>query len=364
MMVIQVNDIVNSINPKMITLGRESRGFSQSSFARKIKVSQGKLSKIENGLLPITSEDELKKIATVLDYPLSFFKRSDEIYGVGLSEFFHRKRQNVSQKELNKIYALLELRRIEIATFLQSVDMGETDFFSLTPDENNGDVESIAQAVRATWKIPPGPVDNITNILEEAGAVIVPFDFGKANIDAISNWHPGLPPIIFINYDRPMDRIRFTLSHELGHLIMHGKPPSHLEDIENQADRFASEFLMPKRDISSSLNKMTLQKLAALKPVWKVSMASLLKRAADLNKITERQARYLWSQLSKAGYRTNEPPELNLPYEYPNILNEIVSVHKKDLKYSIKDLSSVLNLSELEFKYLYSNSEPSLRLVK
>lgn len=363
-LVIRVKEIADFVNPKMITLGRESRGISQSAFAKKIKISQGKLSKVENGLLPISSEEEFKRISEVLDYPPSFFARSVDIYGIGLSEFFHRKRQSVSKKELNKIYALLELRRIEITTFLHSVDIGETNFFSIDPDENNGDIESIAQSARATWRIPNGPLDNIVNIIEDAGGIVIPFDFGMANIDAISNWHPGLPPIIFVNYNRPMDRIRFTLSHEIGHLIMHGKPPSNLEDIERQADIFAAEFLMPKKDISSSLNKITLQKLAALKPLWKVSMASLLKRATDLNKVTERQSRYLWTQLSKAGYRTKEPSELNVGYERPKLLNEIVNVHKNDLKYNVKDLSSALNLNENEFKYLYYQNEPALRIVK
>jgi Zn-dependent peptidase ImmA (M78 family) len=359
-----MKETIDLINPKMIVLARESRGISQSLLAKKVKISQGKLSKIENGILTITSEDEFKKFSATLGYPLSFFTRTENLYGVGLSEFFHRKRQSVPQRELNKIYAQLELRRFEITIFLQSVDIGETNFFKIDPDENNDDIESIAQSVRAVWRIPPGPIENVVDVIEEAGCIVVPFNFGKSNIDAISNWHPGLPPIIYINYNRPMDRIRFTLAHEVGHLIMHEKPPNNIEDIESQADRFASEFLMPKKEIYKLLNKLTLQKAAALKPFWKVSMAALIKRATDINKITERQSRYLWTQLGRAGYRSNEPGEIDVTYEYPKLLDEIVQVHKNDLLYDLGDLSSALNLNKDEFKSLYYFSDSSLRLVK
>lgn len=358
-----MKETIDSLNPQMIVLGRESRGISQSSLAKKLGVSQGKLSKIENGLLSL-SDEETKNLTKILAYPISFFSRSDKIYGVSLSEYFHRKRQSVSQKELNKVYARLELRRIEITTLLKSVDIEESNFFAIDPDKNNGDIEKIAQSVRAAWALPSGPIDNVVNVIEESGGIIIPFDFGEANIDAISNWHPGLPPIIYVNYNRPMDRIRFTLCHEIGHLIMHKKPPSNLDDIENQADRFAAEFLMPKNDISSSLNKLTLHKAAALKPFWKVSMGAILKRAADLNKITERQTRYLWTQMSKAGYRTQEPQELELPSEKPRILDEIINVHQGELQYSFPDLSSALNLNTEEFRRLYLHTKPTLHLVK
>lgn len=350
-------------NHQLIVLGRESRGISQSQMAKLLGISQGKLSKVENGLVTLT-QDELEKIADILDYPVHFFQRNERIYGMGLSEFFHRKQQSIPQKQLNKIYAKLELRRMEIQALLKSVDIGESNFFHLDPDEYDGDVERIAQLVRATWHIPKGPLQNVVDIIEEAGGIVVPFDFEGTKIDAISLWHPGSPPLIFVNFDRPMDRIRFTLCHEIGHLIMHRRPPSNNEDIEAQADRFASEFLMPKEEISHLLNNVNLQTLAALKPYWKVSMAALLKRASDLGKITERQSRYLWTQMGKAGYRSQEPPELEPPRETPWLLNEILEIYQKELQYTPRDISSALALKESEFKSIYSLKRPHLRLVR
>lgn len=347
----------------MITLARESRGMSQSELAKRLNMSQGKLSKIENGMLTV-SENELLKISEVLNYRISFFQRNERIYGVGLSEFFHRKRQSVPQKKLSKIYAKIEIRRMEIATLLKSVDIGQTNFFNIDPDEYNGDIETIAQVVRAAWRIPRGPIDNVVSVIEEAGGIVIPFDFEDAKIDAISVGHPGLPPLFFVNFNRPMDRIRFTLCHEIGHTIMHRIPPSDNSDIENQADRFAAEFLMPREEIAHDLNNLSLKKLASLKPYWKVSMAALLKRASDIGKITERQARYLWTQMGKAGYRTQEPVELKIPDEKPWLLKEIINVFQNELKYKTTDISEALSLSENEFRSIYLQQNSHLRLVE
>ena len=360
-MLLQDNNV--QYNHAMIVLGRESRGLSQSELASLLGISQGKLSKIENGLLGL-SLVELNKISEILNYPVTFFQKNESIYGMGLSEFFHRKKQSVPQKSLNKIYARLEKRRMEIQVLLKSIDYGDTNFPHIDPDRYDGDIEKIAQLMRATWRLPKGPIQNVVDIIENAGGIIIPFDFESTQIDAITLWHPGTPPLIFTNFDRPFDRVRFTLCHEIGHIIMHRSPPSEDEDIEQQADQFASEFLMPKDDISPHLKEITLQKLAALKPHWKVSMGAMLKRASDLGRITERQARYLWMQMGKLGYRTKEPTELTPPMEKPWVLEEILKVYQNDLKYSVADLSLAVSLNENEFSSQYYLKSPHLRLIR
>lgn len=350
-------------NYKMAVLARESRGLSQKELCESSGISQGKLSKVENGLLPLT-EDDIEKMSSVLDYPKTFFMKDDRLLGVGLSEYFHRKRQAVSQRTLNKVYANIEIRRMEIATLLKAVDIEEINISRIDPIEYDNDIEQVAQIIRASWSVPKGPIENVVDLIEEAGAIIVPFDFEKANIDGISLWPIGMPPLIFVNFDRPMDRIRFTLCHELGHLVLHRTPPSDGGDIEEQADRFASEFLMPQKDILPSLRDASMQKFAALKLYWKTSMASLIKRASDLGTITDRQTKYFWMQMGKLGYRTIEPPELAPPVEKPWLLENIIETYHHELKYSVKDMSEVLNLNMFEFKNIYLRGFNGLRLVR
>jgi Zn-dependent peptidase ImmA (M78 family)/transcriptional regulator with XRE-family HTH domain len=336
------------INPHMIVTGREARGLSQIMLADALKVTQGRLSKIEAGLLPVT-DDLLTDMARVLDYPLHFFRQEGANVGVGVAEIFHRKRRDVPQKTLLKVYANMEIRRRHVAALYRSVDV-PTNVPRLDPDEFGGRVEEIAHFIRATWGQGPGPIDDLTKLLENAGIIIVPVDFETSRVDAISRWVPDLPPLIFINRDSPKDRLRFSLAHELGHLVMHTYPTA---DAETQADRFAAELLLPAREIRPHLRGLTLAKLVVLKRYWLVSMAAILKRAQDTGAITENNARYLWAQMARAGYRTREPAELDVAGELPCLLQELVDVHRMDLGYTVDDIAKMIPLNDDEMSSLY-----------
>lgn len=347
------------VNPQMITLGRESRGIMQNELANLISMNQATLSKIENGLLKITKED-LSEISRVLEYPESFFLRNDPIYGMEASEFFHRKRQTAPPKDLKQIYAIINIFTMNISRLLQSVDIGDIIIPTMDIGEY-GSVEEIARLARAVFRLPHGPIQNVVSTIENAGGLIVPCDFPTNKVDAISRRIPGLPPLFFINKSMPPDRIRLNLCHELGHIIMHHAPNSNMEE---EAFRFSGEFLMPAEEIGPSLENLTLQKLADLKLYWKVSMSALIYRAKELNKITQNQERYLYSQLGKYGYRTREPVNLDPPEEKPKLISSITNLHLSDLKYSTSQLSDILTINENEFKVNFLNERIRLKLVK
>ena len=148
----------------------------------------------------------------------------------------------------------------------------------------------------------------------------------------------------------PGDRMRFTLAHELAHIVMHKLLT---ENMENEADRFASEFLMPSEDIRHQLNYLTLDKLAQLKLYWKVSMAALLMKAKTLKTISERQYSYLWMLMGKNGYRLNEPVQFSIPQEKPSLLSEMITTHLQELEFSERELAKILMLHESEFRTIY-----------
>ncbi len=336
------------VNPNMVILGRESRGLSQTELANKLNVTQGRISKIEMGLLPVP-DDLLTLLSEVLDYPKHFFLQEGSIKGVGIAEIFHRKRQDVPKGTLSKIYAQMEIRLRHISLLLRALEI-PCKVPRFDADEYNGQIEEIARLVRATWHLDRGPIQDLTQAVEDAGILVIPMDFGTKRVDAISRWIPGLPPLFFVNIHSPKDRYRFSLAHELGHIVMHELPNP---DIEEQANRFAAEFLLPEREIAPNLTELSLPRLAILKRHWKVSMAALLKRAGDLGTITANQARYLWAQMAKAGYKTREPAELDVKGEQPHLLNELIEKYRNDLNYSIDELSQVLALNKEEFWSLY-----------
>jgi Zn-dependent peptidase ImmA (M78 family) len=166
--------------------------------------------------------------------------------------------------------------------------------------------------------------------------------------------------MFFVNRNIPGDRLRFTLAHELGHLLMHGIPSPTMED---EADRFASEFLMPAEDIKPALSQFSLAKAASLKPYWKVSMWALIRRARDLATISENQYRYLCMAMSATGYKTREPTELQIPVEEPRVYRELIDVHLKRLKFTLQDLAKLIVAKPEELKRRFAAPKSSLRLV-
>jgi len=356
--------------PSKVVVTREARGLTQGELAERLGISQAKVSRIEAGMLPVT-EEGLAKIAAALGYRESFFCEQDELYGIDTSVvyhrsletslIYHRKQQTTLIRTLSRIHAGLNIQRIHVQRLLRSARIEPVKPFPRLDIDEYDSPETVAQAVRATWLMPRGPVVSVTKAIEDAGGIIVKVDFGTSQLDAVSQWIPGLPPLFFVNRDLPGDRLRLSLAHELGHIVMHRTVN---QDIEKQAFAFAAAFLMPRDSILPSLDIVTSARLATLKPYWKVSMQAILKRATDLGAITERQARYVWMQLSAAGYRKREPPELDIPVEEPRLLREMVDIHVGNLGYSTEELSKLLGLLESDLRALYLPKPPGLRAVQ
>src|SRR5438132_621383 len=109
---------MDTINPDMISLARESRGLTQTELANRLSIPQARLSKIESGVLPIT-EEILKRIAQALEYPERFFFLSDTVRGLGPSMMYHRKRLSLSPRQLKYIHAQINIRCIHISQLLR-----------------------------------------------------------------------------------------------------------------------------------------------------------------------------------------------------------------------------------------------------
>ena len=129
---------------------------------------------------------------------------------------------------------------------------------------------------------------------------------------------------------------------------------------------------MPTQDIRPYYSRrIDLRLLAELKPLWRVSMASLLMRARSLGLLAYNQERYLWQQFSIAKIRHGEPPELDFPAESATVLPDLIEAHIRQLGYSISDLAGMLHIQADELSMLYglsvvpqAQAAAHLRIVK
>lgn len=344
-------------NYEMLTLAREARGMTQTKLAKASGISQSAVSKIEHGVRPFT-EDDVAKFADVLRYPPSFFCRSGEQFGQG-TVCHHRKRQSMPIQKLRQIHASMNVMRMSTSDLLKGVEINAFHEFPQMDIDDYGSPAEIAQLTRQAWQLPLGPVKSMIAVIESAGGVVVPAEFGTDRLDAISQRPPGELPFFFVSATAPGDRLRFNLAHELGHIVMHQTPAA---DQEDEANEFAAEFLMPGREIKPQLRNLDMAKLADLKRHWKVAMQALIMRAHDLGTITNRQRRSWFMRFNQMGYRKAEP--VQIPREEPGLVHRVVDFHRSRHGYSDQDLSAAARLREEEFNLAFGTEQkPRLRLV-
>ncbi|AHJ69357.1 helix-turn-helix domain-containing protein [Granulibacter bethesdensis] len=353
--------MADKFNPEMLILARTAQGMSQSDLALACRiVSQGTISKIESGLLTPTPET-VHAFCDILGFTERFFSKPAIRTAFPVS--YNRKKQKLSKSSYEEIISKSRIIRLSIEDMLNSVEITpqRRPLPSIDIDDYNGDVESVALAIRQMWQIPRGPIQDVTSIIESAGIIVFRMDFGTNLIDGFSQHSvDGFPPIIFVNENVPPDRLRFTLCHELAHLTLHILPNPNMEI---EADQFSSAFLMPRDDIIHDLNRCSLETFMRLKLSWKVAMSALIRRARDLGKISESNYKYYMIEMSRKGWRKNEPVELKNIDEKPKLAKRLIAMHIEELDYNKEDLKNIFGWRNYNIEDIFHLEKPKLRLV-
>lgn len=344
---------MSQVNPRMVTLAREAAGMTQTALAHAAGISQAQLSKIEHGLEEPTEEAQAA-FARECEVPVSFFNQQDPVLGEGIIEFFHRKRMTLPAKALKRAHAQTNIMRLETLRLLRTIELTDVAAFPVYPVDEYGSPDEIARLTRATWRLPSGPLPDLIALIEATGVPVLQFSLGHEKLSAISVPGEAGRHLIVLNGDLPASHQRFALAHELGHLTMHSGVPS--DDLEQEANQFASALLMPSDDIRPALRGVRFRDLGGLKPVWRVSLAALIRRAHDLDQISDRQYRTFNMQLNQLpGGRKREPGEF--PSERPRLLAHIIEHYQQDLEYSMEDLQHLMVAHEDHIRRSYLGEE-------
>jgi Zn-dependent peptidase ImmA (M78 family)/transcriptional regulator with XRE-family HTH domain len=340
-------------NPALLLLARQYRRASQEAIAKKAGLNQGHYSRIENGLVPGgPSSESIGRIAAALDFPVAFFYQPDGLAGLPLSVHpMDRKKSAVGEGTLKQIHAELNIRLMHLRRYLRAADIDpELPLPAIDVDEGGGPQE-IARTLRKSWFISEGPVNNLTDYCERAGILVIWCDLEKG-IDGVAMKTRDLPSCVFLNKNAPPDRMRLSLAHELGHVIMHRIPTDNIED---EANAFAGELLVPERQFRRLLigQRITLEWLARQKAYWRTSMAFLLYRAGAVGALSRNQSEYLWKKLTALGWRTREPAETDFPYEQPSVFPKLIQLHTDGLQYDIETLKTLLSTGARDLQRFY-----------
>ena len=337
-----------TFNPKMVTLAREAAGLTQQALAHAAGISQAFISKIEHGL-ETPNDEVLEQMGVACNVPIEFFYQDDELIAEGIVDFFHKKRLTLPAKPLRQANAVANVSRLEALRLMRALEFADARSFpAFSADDYSP--EDAAQAVRATWRVAPGPLPNLVALIEATATPVFVMNLGHEKLAAISM--PGVAGshVILLNSQLTASAQRFALAHELGHLTMHCGTAS--EDMERDADAFASALLMPPDDIRPEIRGLRFRDLGALKARWRVSLAALIRQAHTLGAISDRQYRTFNIQLnSLPGGRKHEPGEFDP--EYPRLMHAVLEHYQREMGYSPDEILDAMVITRERFSECY-----------
>lgn len=317
--------------------GREARGLTATTLASLVGVTRAAISQYEADVQS-PSPQAMRGIARALNLPTEFFLSEGERPSVGV--VFYRSMSSATKRariRAERRYGWL--RRI-VAFLRNYVEFPLWRFPELDLPRDpvmleEEDVENAADATRRHFGLGDGPVSNVAWLLENHGIVVCRCDLDAEPLDAFSEWRPAERAgyVVLNSSKASAARSRFDIAHELGHLVLHRQlqrlpqREDHLfKRVESQANRFASAFLLPADSFGKDVGTVTLDRCRVLKTKWCVSVQAMLKRARQMELVTDEQEKRLWVNLGRRKWRSREPFDDVLPPEEPRFLRRSVEM--------------------------------------
>jgi len=326
------------INGERVKQARELRGFTQKELADRTNSTQSTIAQIERGFIISPNDAILHRIVLSTGFPLSFFKQPTSIdFPIGSLIFRARTSVTLHGRNIARQYA---------RTIFEVAEKMEKNFDTIPvhlPSVDDGAIDAAIKTRSSLGLSPDSPIINLVNTVEQNGIMVIALPVRLSNQDAFSVWVARRPVIILSGASESGDRLRFNVAHEIGHLVMHRAMVGDAKRLEEEANEFAAEFLMPRETMVTEISiPVTLTTLIPLKQRWKVSIQALVRHAYKLDIITLRQYKYLMQQISSRGWKLKEP--VDIPIEKPRLISQMAEkIYGLPVDY--KTLSFDMNLS-------------------
>lgn len=197
--------------------------------------------------------------------------------------------------------------------------------------QNIEEAESAAEKLRAVWKLGIDPISSMTELLEVKGIKVMSLELPAAVSGSKAfamQSELEAAALIVVNSTHNGERQRFTLAHELAHLVLRFDEQLSDKQQEKAADRFAGAFLvaqeMLRKVVGKSRNAISMGELLALKKLFKVSVATLVVRCRQLGILTQAVYGKLFGELKTAGMVDSGAAEPDaIPKEVPDRMRRL-----------------------------------------
>ncbi|MDR0945120.1 MAG: ImmA/IrrE family metallo-endopeptidase [Bifidobacteriaceae bacterium] len=331
--------------PARICLARERRGLTKAALARELGLTARTVQDYEKAGAPI---GQAGLLADTLGVEPSFFERPVTAVVDGTQGFFRALRSSTArEKDASRAAATLGL---EVYRWIEErFGLPTTQVPNLDPLEP----ELGATTLRALWGLGDGPLPNLLQLSEAKGVRVLSLPRGPDAVDAFSTWVDGTP-YVFLSLMKSAERSRFDLAHELGHLVMHRGVTDPIGDrsrsLEDQANQFASAFLMPAGAFKAAVGRQpTIHQILAVKRVYRVSAMGAVRRAHDLGVLSDWGYRSDCIELSKRGFRSGEPD--GVPRERSRVFQLVLTLLREQ-GVTVTQIASDLGIPQREIHEL------------
>jgi Zn-dependent peptidase ImmA (M78 family)/transcriptional regulator with XRE-family HTH domain len=297
-----------------LKIARRAAGMSQRDLAEAAGVSAMAISKYERDL-DIPSSGVLLRLAAALSVKIEYFLRPVTVV---ITVPSYRRRTSLPRKQEYAIVARIQEwleRYLDVETFF-----GGSPPFDFPSDLSRrvtslDEVDQVALELRQAWHLGHNPIESLVEVFEDRGIKVGLAD-GHEDFDALTLWADGEVPVIAVRRDMPGDRQRFSLVHELGHLVLE---PAEGVDEEKAAHRFAGAFLVPEPvarfELGNRRQTLGLHELHLLKHKYGLSMQAWVYRAKDLGILSKPAAARLFREFRQRGWHREEPGDQIAPEE-------------------------------------------------
>jgi Zn-dependent peptidase ImmA (M78 family)/transcriptional regulator with XRE-family HTH domain len=339
-----------------LKLARKLAGLSLQELADLLanKVTKQALNKYELGQMNPTT-DVLMSLAHTLGVKPDYFLQRAEVE-LGQIEF--RKRAGLSKKNEE---SLIERAREYVERYLQAEQILGIPSAFRNPVSgitiiSERDVEQAAAQLRSAWELGNAPIANIVEMLELKGIKVILIE----DVDEIDGFFAltsqGVPIIVVNTQNRSLERIRFTLIHELAHmlLVLSVDIRSDKKRVEELCHYFASCFLMPVEVLLKMLGGpnrtyIAIKELINIKEYVGISIRAIVHRCRKAGIITDTYYQKWMVYMSKT-YGAKEEPGHYKGEEKSNVLQQLVGRALSEGLISTSKAASLCNISVSELR--------------
>lgn len=318
---------------------RKLKGLSQQDIADELQISKQMVSKYEKGT-SMPSSSKLLKLSRLFGLKIDYFFNS---FKVNIGEVNFRKKSSFSMKKQN---SLKEQIKINLENYLWiedtlSIDYSFKNIIENISINNISDIENAVLKLRTEWNIGTDPIHNIIQLLEDKEIKVIELYDADEKFDGLATYVNDKYPVIVVNGNFPVERKRFTLLHELGHLLLN-LPNCEINEEENFCNKFASEFLLPRNivinEFGGKRKGITLTELISTQKKYGISIPAIIYRLVDAKILSKERQKQFYIKLNfnpslkrDVNHSRFETPENSNRYErlvYRALAQENISISK------------------------------------